>query len=155
MNLEKAIDIAVEAHKGQKDKAGEPYILHPLRVMFKMQTEEEKIVAVLHDVVEDFTGGERQTIDWLKREGFSSEIIKALLYLTRTGIKSYNTYIRNLSENNLARKVKLADLEDNMDVRRWHKLANSDNILSLQKRYAKAYAYLFKTINRNKNVKCL
>ena len=74
--LERAIEIAVTAHKEQVDKAGKPYILHPLRLMFKMQTENEMIAAVLHDVVEDTDW----TIEKLEAEGFSAEVITCLLY---------------------------------------------------------------------------
>ena len=75
MNLEKAIKIALEAHTGQVDKGGNPYILHPLRVMLSLNSEEERIVGVLHDVVEDCEGW---TWERLKEEGCSDEIIAAL-----------------------------------------------------------------------------
>ena len=81
MNLEKAIKIAVEAHKGQVDKGGNPYILHPLRVMLCLNTEEVRIVVVLHDVVEDCEGWIWQR---LKGDGFSTEIIDALQSVSQT-----------------------------------------------------------------------
>lgn len=77
--LKKAIDIAVECHSGQKDRAGEPYIQHPLRMMMKMKTTEEKITAVLHDVVED----SKMSLAELKKEGFSERILKAVDALTK------------------------------------------------------------------------
>jgi (p)ppGpp synthase/HD superfamily hydrolase len=112
--LEKAIAIAVEAHRGQTDRYGAPYILHPLRVMGRVRTEPEQIVAVLHDVVED--------TDWrledLKLEGFPEPLLKALDCVTKREGEHYEDYIRRAGSLPLARRVKLADLEDNMDVRR-------------------------------------
>lgn len=112
--LEKAIQIAVEAHNGQKDKAAKPYILHPLRVMFKMQNENEMISAVLHDVVEDT----HWTIESLRSEGFNNEILEAVNLLTKTKKISENEYFVKIKSNKIALKVKLADLEDNMDLKR-------------------------------------
>jgi (p)ppGpp synthase/HD superfamily hydrolase len=113
--LDRAIAIAVEAHKGQLDKADKPYILHPLRLMFKMKTEEEMIVAVLHDVVEDC---ERWDFERLESEGFNSEVIEALKLLTHNKKVSYDKYIEKIKTNRLALKVKIADLEDNLDIKR-------------------------------------
>lgn len=112
--LDKAIKIATEAHKGQVDKAGAEYILHPLRVMSKLETEEEKIVGVLHDVIEDTS----ITFEDLHAEGFSLEIISALKHLTRGKNEKYFDYIERIKLNPIAIKVKLADLEDNMDISR-------------------------------------
>jgi (p)ppGpp synthase/HD superfamily hydrolase len=112
--LEKAISIALSAHKGQFDKGGNPYILHPLRVMMDMPTIEEKIVAVLHDVVED----SNITIQSLKEESFSEEILNAITLLSINENQSYDEYISNIKKNSLATKVKLADLRDNMDKKR-------------------------------------
>lgn len=112
--LERAIGIAVAAHRGQKDRYGAPYILHPLRVMARVSTTTEKIVAVLHDVVED-TGW---TFEQLAAEGFSGEIIEALRCVTKQTGEAYDDFVSRSAKNSLARKVKLADLEDNMDVRR-------------------------------------
>lgn len=112
--IEKAISIAVEAHRGQVDKAEKPYILHPLRLMLKMTNEKEMVVAVLHDVVED-TGW---TIEKLAEEGFNSEIIEAIKLLTHNKNESYEKYIEKIKSNELATRVKIADLEDNMDLKR-------------------------------------
>jgi (p)ppGpp synthase/HD superfamily hydrolase len=112
--LEKAIWIAVEAHRGQKDRYGAPYILHPLRVMARVETENEKIVAILHDVVEDT----RWTFADLRREGFPDEILEALDCLTKRDGEPYPDLVQRAAAHPLARRVKLADLEDNMDVRR-------------------------------------
>lgn len=113
-DLERAIAIAVEAHRGQVDKVGAPYILHPLRVMFAVEGDDAKIAAVLHDVVEDT----RVTLDDLRREGFSEPILAALALLTHGPDDPYETYIEQLKSNPLARAVKKKDLEDNMDIRR-------------------------------------
>ena len=120
--LERAISIAVEAHRGQKDRNGAPYILHPLRMMCRVDTETEKIVAVLHDVVED--------TDWtfkdLKREGFGDQILKALDCLTKREAENYGDFVRRSASDDLARRVKIADLEDNMDVRRLRVVSEKD-----------------------------
>jgi (p)ppGpp synthase/HD superfamily hydrolase len=112
--LKKAISLAEKAHQGQVDKGGHPYILHPKRVMEKCETTEEKIVAMLHDVMEDTD----YTADDLRKEGFSEEIITALLYLTHREGEGYMEYIERICENSLAVRVKYADLQDNMDLSR-------------------------------------
>lgn len=112
--LDKAIAIAVAAHAGQKDRYGSPYILHPMRLMMKGVSEEEMIIAVLHDVVEDTDW----TFEGLKAEGFSQNIIEALDCLTRRDDETYDAYIERSAANKLARNIKLADLEDNMDIKR-------------------------------------
>ncbi|MGO8676811.1 MAG: GTP pyrophosphokinase [Limisphaerales bacterium] len=112
--LEKAIGIAVQAHRGARDRYGSPYILHPLRVMARVETVPEKIVAVLHDVVEDT----QWTFENLKNEGFSDEIVLALDCLTKRPGEAYEGLIGRAAPNPLARRVKVADLEDNMDIRR-------------------------------------
>ncbi|MBF0285644.1 MAG: bifunctional (p)ppGpp synthetase/guanosine-3',5'-bis(diphosphate) 3'-pyrophosphohydrolase [Magnetococcales bacterium] len=112
--LEKAIQLAVSAHRGQKDKAGIPYVLHPLRVMMRMSDPIARIVAVLHDVVEDTP----VTLDELRREGFSPEVLEALDCLTHREGESYEEYIERAASHPLALAVKRADLEDNMDIRR-------------------------------------
>jgi (p)ppGpp synthase/HD superfamily hydrolase len=112
--LERAIRIAVEAHAGQKDKSGQSYILHPLRVMLRGQTEDEKITGVMHDVVEDT----HWTFAALKAEGFPRRVLYALDCLTKRENEGYRGFIQRLSSNRLARRVKIADLEDNMDARR-------------------------------------
>jgi hypothetical protein len=114
--LERAIAIAAEAHAGQTDKAGSPYILHPLRVMLAVQSPEERIVAVLHDVVED--GG--ITPDYLMRQGFSEIVLAALASVTKTpaDVGDYEGFVRRAGANAIGRVVKLADLRDNSDLSR-------------------------------------
>ena len=112
--LERAIEIAVKAHAGQIDKAGEPYILHPLRLMFAVNGDYNRMVAVLHDVVEDTS----VTIDNLKAEGFPSEVIEAVQALTKQKGESRIEAAKRASGNFIARAVKLADVTDNMDITR-------------------------------------
>jgi (p)ppGpp synthase/HD superfamily hydrolase len=112
--LEKAIAIAVTAHAGQRDKAGEPYILHPLRVMFRVNSASERIVAVLHDVVEDSDW----TFEQLREEGFPDEILDALNSVTKRDGEVYKDFVERAGSNAIGRQVKLADLEDNCDLSR-------------------------------------
>ena len=121
-SLEKAISIAAQAHDGQRDKAGAPYILHPLRVMMKMATEAERITAVLHDVVEDTDW----TMERLQQEGFHGEILAALECLTRQDGEDYGKFIERVKRNPLAVKIKIADLEDNLDVARLKEVTEAD-----------------------------
>lgn len=116
--LERAIEIAVRVHAGRKDKAGAPYILHPLRVMLKLTAPEEQITAVLHDVIEDSQGETRVTIGDLRQEGFSETVIRAVDSVTKRKNETYNQYILRAASNPIGRRVKLADLEDNCDLSR-------------------------------------
>lgn len=109
-NLKLAIEIANSAHDGQLDKAGQPYILHPLRVMLSFEAEEDRIVGVLHDTVEDTY----VTPQLLRRSGFSDRIIDAVLSVTRNRGESYEDFILRARENEIGRRVKLADIEDNL-----------------------------------------
>lgn len=116
-----AHEIAKRAHKGQVDKAGAPYILHPETVASFVTKDDEKIVAYLHDVIEDTPC---QLKD-LENAGFSSEIIKAVDLLTRKTGQSYKQYLKLVKTNELARVVKLADLKHNSDLsRRTHVTEN-------------------------------
>lgn len=114
-DLNQAIQIATIAHAGQVDKGGNPYIMHPIRVMLAMETEEERIVAILHDVLEDCP-------EWsaarLISEGFSPSVISALISLARRQDEPYGHFIDRISRSSLARKVKIADMRDNMDLSR-------------------------------------
>lgn len=113
--LERAIAIAAEAHAGQLDKAGEPYILHPLRVMMALETTEDRIVGVLHDVVED-------NVAWplaaLRAEGFSEAVLQAIDAVSRRESEDYEVFVRRAARNEIGRRVKLADLNDNMHLMR-------------------------------------
>lgn len=113
--LERAIAIAVEAHAGQVDKAGAPYILHPLRVMLSLATTEERIVAVLHDVCEDCPGWDFQR---LRAEGFSAAVIAGLEAVTRRPGEAYEDFVGRAARHPIGRRVKRADLADNSDFSR-------------------------------------
>ena len=133
--LEDAIALAARAHAGQRDKAGAPYILHPLRVMLRLADEAGRIAAVLHDVVEDTAW----TLDALRGEGYSEEVVAAVDALTKRpeeedaagdspGRKAerYEAFLRRVAGNPLARRVKIADLQDNGDLARIPNPAEAD-----------------------------
>jgi len=112
--LYRALIIALRAHEGGKDRYGSPYILHPFRVMARVCSLAEKVAALLHDTVEDSA----LTIDDLRREGLPDEVVEGIDCLTKRGNEPYELYIGRVMTNPLAVKVKIADLEDNMDLRR-------------------------------------
>ena len=120
--LERAIALAAMAHEGQLDKAGAPYILHPLRMMLRLETLEERIVATLHDVVEDCG----VTLDQLRAEGFSEAVIDGVDALTRRETETYEEFVLRAKTNRIGRQVKIADLEDNSDVRRLPEVTERD-----------------------------
>ena len=123
MNLERAIQIAVEAHAGEKDRGGKAYILHPISVMMRCETDEEKIVAILHDVVEDTDW----TFEALHEEGFTDTIIEALKTVTKhSEDKDYDEFVQRSLKNEIGRKVKIADLRENLDVTRIGELTEKD-----------------------------
>ncbi len=120
--LETAQKIAVEAHAGQTERNGQPYIGHPRRVMARVETEDEKIVAILHDVVEDTSW----TFAQLAEAGFPPHIIAALDCVTKRDGEDYSAFVERSASNPIALRVKLADLEDNMDVRRLTEVTEKD-----------------------------
>ncbi len=134
--LEKALQIAVKAHSGQIDKAGSAYIFHPIRVSNRCSTDDERIVALLHDTIEDT----EVTTEYLLMEGFPRNIVDAILSVTRNEDESYDDFIKRSRLNPIGRQVKLHDLEDNMDITRLNELTEKD-IYRLNK-YIKAYKYL-------------
>lgn len=107
--IEKALQIAAKAHEGQKDKEGQPYILHALRAMMSVRGEEAQMVAVLHDVIEDTS----VTADDLRRAGFSERVVAAVLCVTHGKGESYADYVVRCKGDEIARQLKLADLADN------------------------------------------
>ena len=129
--LDKAISIAVVSHSGQVNDKAEPYVLHPLRMMFKAVTIEEKIVAVLHDVIEKTT----IDLEYLRSAGFSDRIVLAIDALSRRPQESYDKYIDRVRENKLATKVKIIDLDDNISSLNLGKSQDieSDKFLKYQK----------------------
>lgn len=127
----------MSAHEGQLDTHnGRPYIEHPFRVMNAGHTLQEKIVGILHDVVEDTSW----TLEQLAEEGFSREIIDGVDAMSRRDNESYDEYVLRLQENPIAVRVKLNDLTDNMDVRRWDEIQYHD-LARLQK-YLEVYKQL-------------
>lgn len=128
-DLDTAIKIAVDAHAGQVDKAGEPYILHPLRVMLAMKDETRRIVAVVHDVWEDSANGREYFVD----AGFTRDVILAIDALTRRPDETYAEFIGRVCKNPIAIDVKLADIADNTSPARSASLPPH-----LAERYAKA-----------------
>ena len=135
-DLEEAIRIAVEAHRGQKDRAGAPYILHPLRMMLRARTDAERMAAVLHDVVEDTPW----TLDDLRARGFPEQVIDAVDGLTRRPGEEYDAFVERAAAHPVARRVKLADIEDNLDLRRLDAVAARD--LDRLDRYLRAFRRL-------------
>ena len=128
--------IAQDAHRGQFDKGGSPYINHPLAVSKMVKGEDEKIVALLHDVLEDSD----LTADDLVEYGFPVEIVKAVKVLTKKQGVSYDTYLAEVKKNKVARRVKIADITHNMDISRIAKPTRKD--LQRVEKYKKALAFL-------------
>jgi len=122
VNIQTAISIACDAHGDQLDKAGEAYILHPLRLMLQFDDERLRIIAVLHDVIED----SEITLEDLKSKGFGEEILRALDRLTKKSSESYEQFIGRVSKNDLAKKVKIADLKDNLNIVRLETISHND-----------------------------
>ena len=112
--LERAIQLATSAHAGQTDKAGQPYVLHPTRVMDSVTSPQEKMAAILHDVVEDTP----ITFEDLAEEGFHKDVIDAIRALTKFDGESRIDAAHRAGRNPIARQVKLADVADNMDMSR-------------------------------------
>lgn len=133
---ELALKIATEAHKGQVDKAGVPYINHPLTVASLVDTEEEKVVALLHDTIEDTNITEQDLLNY----GFSNKIVEAVKLLTHNKNVPYMVYVAKIKDNELARKVKIADLTHNSDLSRLKEITEKDK--KRYEKYQKALLYL-------------
>ena len=135
--LDRAKAIATSAHEGQVDKAGKPYIDHPIRVMNMGKTVEEKIAGVLHDVVEDSDW----TFEMLEKEGIPKDVLDALRCVTKLSEdEDYDHFIERVKTNPLAVKVKLNDLKDNMDITRLGEVTEKD--LARLNKYIRAYRQL-------------
>ena len=133
LTLERAVVIAVSSHEGQTDKGGHPYILHPLRVMMRVSSEDERIVAVLHDVLEDTS----LSLPYLIKEGLNQSCVDALIDLTRDDNEEYDAFIDRIAQCQLATVVKMADLGDNMDMSRLKTWTRADE--KRQAKYQRAY----------------
>lgn len=143
--LNKAIEVATQAHSGQVDKAGMPYIFHPLRVMLSLDGELEQICAVLHDVVEDSDMTARKLMEM----GFSEEVLEVLDCLTKRLGEPYDRFIGRVLENEVACKVKLADLRDNLNPLRLKDPSAAD--LERAEKYRKAVMRIEEEMKRNYN----
>ncbi len=133
---EKAYEIAKKAHLGQIDKAGEDYIKHPEKVAGFVNSDEEKAVAYLHDVIEDT----ELTLEDLREYGFSEEVLEAVDVITKKKGQDYQTYLNSVKENKLARVVKLADLCHNSDLTRLINITEKD--IERKEKYQKAIDFL-------------
>jgi (p)ppGpp synthase/HD superfamily hydrolase len=120
--LESAIRLAAKVHKGQKDRAQKPYILHVMRVMMRGHDPEEQLLGALHDVLERSELAEAD----LAAKGFPPRVLKALGHITRLEGEDYETYIERVAQDNLALRVKLHDLSDKMDIRHLKELGPAD-----------------------------
>ena len=134
--LERAIAIAATAHAGQMNKDGGPYILHPVRVMMRGDSPEAQMAGILHDVVEDTDW----TLERLREEGFPETVLEAVDALTHREGEEYFDYVARAGANAVARRVKLADLEDNMNVMRLAEVRDKD--LERVRKYHKAWMLL-------------
>lgn len=137
-NIERAIRLALDAHSGQKypSPEGEPYVLHPLRVMSAVTGEDAQIAAILHDVIED----SQVTLDQLAAEGFPPSVLRTLDCLTHREGETYDAYIARVATNTTAIEVKLADIEDNLRNNR--RLAATPAVTERIERYERARALL-------------
>ena len=131
-----ALKLCFEAHRDQIDKSGMPYVFHPFHLAEQMDTEESTIVALLHDIVEDTD----YTLQDLKALGFPSNVIDALALMTHDPRVPYMEYVKGISANPLATKVKLADLRHNSDLSRLDSV--DEKALSRVKKYAAAIELL-------------
>ena len=135
---DRALRIAIQAHKGQKDKSGREYIMHPIRVAERCKDPRAKIVALLHDRIEDTD----VTAEYLSSEGFPDEIISGVLSVTKQKGETYEAFVRRAAENPIGMKVKIADLEDNMDIRRLNEITDED--VARLRKYFCSWQYLIK-----------
>ena len=135
-DTKKALKLCFEAHKGQIDKSSLPYVFHPFHLAEQMDTEEATVVALLHDVVEDTD----YTLEDLKNMGFSEAIISAIALLTHEEGAEYMDYVKKIKNNEIARKVKLADLKHNSDLSRLDIV--DEKALKRREKYLKAIELL-------------
>lgn len=133
----KALEIAFDAHRGQKDRGGESYIMHPIRVSQRCKTYKAKIIAILHDVLEDTD----ITPEIMVENGIPQELVDWVEVLSRKSDMLYQEYIKRIALFDITTEVKLADLEDNMDISRLVKELDEKDFERLKK-YKKAYEYL-------------
>ena len=133
---DRALRIAIRAHEGQQDKSGREYVMHPIRVAERCKDTRAKIVALLHDTIEDTD----VTIEYLRKEGFPEEIIDAVLSVTKQEGENYEDFVRRAARNAIGKEVKIADLEDNMDIRRLKEI--KEEYVDRLRKYLRAWQYL-------------
>lgn len=133
---EKAMQIAIKVHRGQLDKGGNDYINHPVRVERRCACQEDRLVALLHDTIEDGNIAS----EYLLLVGFSQEVVDAVLSVSRKRGEDYFEFIQRCKANPIGRRVKICDLEDNMDITRLNELTEKD--IERLKKYHKAYKML-------------
>lgn len=135
-----ALRIAIRAHEGQKDKSGREYVTHPIRVAERCKDPRAKIVALLHDTIEDTV----VTAEFLRSQGFPEEIIEGVLSVTKQegeeGEENYEDFVLRAAKNPLGKEVKMADLEDNMDIRRLKNITDKD--VTRLRKYLRAWHLL-------------
>jgi len=138
MNLATAIALASEKHRDQTDKAGKPYILHPMRMMMRLRTTDEELqsIAIMHDLVEDTD----VTIPDLIKMGFSERVVMGVAGLTRDADESYEDFVRRCAMNDDSRLVKIEDLRDNSDITRLKGIGKKD--IERMEKYHRAFLYL-------------
>lgn len=134
--FDRALQIAIHAHKGQKDQAGRVYVMHPIRVAERCKDPRAKIVALLHDTIEDTP----VTAEYLRSEGFSEEIVSGVLSVTKREGETYDDFVARAAENAIGKEVKIADLEDNMDIRRLKEISDRD--VQRLRKYLRAWQFL-------------
>ena len=143
--FEDAIILAARAYRGKVDKEGQPKIFHVLRVMLRFNNANERIVAVLHDLIKD----DGFMLDHLRTAGYSEEILQALDCLTRRENESYEQFIERVKENPIAREVRIADLEDNVDLKRHsrHSVFTEENLKLVRKYQSALLQFRIQAIN--------
>ena len=134
--LDKAALICISKHQGQRDKMGCAYFQHPMRVAMRCSADDEKIVALLHDTIEDID----VTPEYLLSEGFPQYIVDAILSVTKRDGESYEDFVARAKENTIGRAVKIHDLEDNLDVMRLDEV--SPDMAARFTKYLKALRFL-------------
>lgn len=140
--LDKAAEICINGHAGQRDKTGAAYFQHPMRVAMRCSTDEEKMVALMHDIIEDTD----ITAENLLEMGFPQSVIDGILSVTKRDGETYEEFVARAAGNPLGRVVKLHDLEDNLDIFRLDSL--SPEMAARFNKYLAAHRYLTDLISR-------
>ncbi|MBQ8147104.1 MAG: bifunctional (p)ppGpp synthetase/guanosine-3',5'-bis(diphosphate) 3'-pyrophosphohydrolase [Clostridia bacterium] len=135
----KALQLCFSAHKEQVDKTGLPYVFHPFHLAEQMDDEISTVCALLHDVVEDTD----ITLNDIRKMGFTEEVVQVLALLTHENDVPYMDYIKRISTNPIATKVKIADLLHNSDTTRLDVV--DEFALRREEKYKKALDFLYQS----------